>query len=39
MNERNERLDTNEAVMIIGLVTAIINLATAIILYKASKKD
>lgn len=28
----------DEAIMIISLVTAIINLATAILLYKASKK-
>ena len=28
----------DEAIMIISLVTAIINLATAILLYKASRK-
>lgn len=28
----------DELVIIIGLVTAVINLATAILLYKASKK-
>ncbi len=29
----------NEIIIIISLVTAVINLATAILLYKASKKD
>lgn len=30
--------DMNEVIIVISLVTAVINLATALLLYKASKK-
>ena len=35
---RKEVRDTEEAIIVISLVTAVINLATALLMYKASKK-
>ena len=35
---RKEVRDMEEAIIVISLVTAVINLATALLMYKASKK-
>lgn len=35
---RKEVRDTEEAIIVISLVTAVINLTSAILMYKASKK-